>query len=54
MSEKNNDPILRKVSDGRTEGQANRQMDESDFIGRCPTNIEHPIIFEKIIEAIIF
>ena len=37
-----------------TNGQTNRQMDESDFIGRCPTNVEHPIIFEKIIEAIIF
>ena len=54
MSEKNNDPILRKGSDGQTDGQANRQMNETDFIGRCPTNVGHPIIFEQIIEAIIF
>ena len=35
ISEKTNDPILRKLSDGQT--------DESDFIGRCPTNVERPI-----------
>ena len=44
---KNNDPIFRKLSDGRTDeqtdGQAGRQTDESDVIGRRPTNIEHPI-----------
>ena len=33
MSEKTNDPILRKLSDGRA---------ESDFIGRCPPNVERP------------
>ena len=26
------------VTDGRTD----RQTDESDFIGRCPTNVERP------------
>ena len=26
------------VTDGRTDGQA----DSSDFIGRCPTNLERP------------
>ena len=26
------------VTDGRTDGQAN----DSDFIGRCPTNLERP------------
>ena len=26
------------VTDGRTDGQT----DESDFIGRCPTNVERP------------
>ena len=31
---KTNDPVLRKPSDRRTDGQAQ----ESDFIGRCPTN----------------
>ena len=39
ISEKTNDLILRKLSDGRTDGQT----DESDFIGRCPTNVELPI-----------
>ena len=47
ISEKTNDPIMKKVSDGRTDrqtdGQTNKKMDESDFIRRCPTNIEHPI-----------
>ena len=43
ISEKTYDPILRKLNDGWTDGQAG----ESDFIGRCPTNIECPI---KIIE----
>ena len=32
--------------DGRTDrwtdGQADRQTDESDFIGRCTTNVERP------------
>ena len=37
ISEKTNDPILRKL-DGQTDGQ----MDESDFIGCCPTNVERP------------
>ena len=39
-----NDPILRKLSDGRTDGQTDRwtQMDESDFIACCPNNVEHP------------
>ena len=36
ISEKNNDLILRKFSDGRTNGQT----DESDFIRHCPTNIK--------------
>ena len=39
MSEKINDPILRKLSDGRRDGQIDGQ---SDFIGRSPTNVEHP------------
>ena len=34
ISEKSNDQILRKRRDGQT--------DESDFIGRCPTNVERP------------
>ena len=43
LSEKTIDPILRKFSDGR-DGQTDRQMDESDFIRRCPTNVEHPTL----------
>ena len=39
---KTNDPILRKFSDGWTNGWTDRQTDGSDFIGCCPTNIEHP------------
>ena len=38
ISEKTNDPILRELSDGRTDGQ----REENDFIGRCPTNVERP------------
>ena len=38
ISEKTNGPILRKICDGRRDGQT----DESDFIGRCPTNVERP------------
>ena len=35
ISEKTDDPILIKFSDGQT--------DESDFKGRCPTNVKRPI-----------
>ena len=38
VSEKTNDPILGKHSDGWTDGQT----DERDFMGRCATNVEHP------------
>ena len=38
ISEKTNGPILRKLSDG----QMDRLTDESDFIARCPTNVERP------------
>ena len=48
VSEKTNDPILRKFSDGRTDGRTDAQRDkqtvESDFIGRCPTDVERPIV----------
>ena len=36
-------PVLRKFSNGRADGQTDRQTDESDLIGRCPTNVERPI-----------
>ena len=35
ISEKANDTILRKLSDGRTDERIDGQTDESDFIGRC-------------------
>ena len=28
--------------DGRTDGDRQGQMDERDFIGRCPTNVKRP------------
>ena len=39
ISEETNDRILRKVSDRWT----GRETDESDFIGRCLTNVERLI-----------
>ena len=44
ISEKTNDPILRKLSDGGTD---RRKTDESDFIGLCPTNVERPIKIDE-------
>ena len=38
ISEKTNDSILRKLSDGWTDSQT-----ESDIIRRCPTNVERPM-----------
>ena len=43
IPEKTNDLILRKLSDGQT--------DESDFIGRCPTNVERPIYVTRIFKT---
>ena len=48
---KTNNVILRKLSDGQTDERADglmdrkkdRQTNESDFIGRCPTNAGSPI-----------
>ena len=48
ISERTNDVILRKFSDGRTDGQAWRETDKSNFIGRCPTNVERLKINIKI------
>ena len=46
ISEKINDPIVRKFNDGQTDGQTAGQTggktDESDFIGCCSTNAENP------------
>ena len=39
---KTNDPVLRKFTDRRTDGQT----DESDFMGRRPTNVECPKLSE--------
>ena len=45
ISVKTNEPILRKLSDGRTEGGIeDRQMDKSDFIRCCPTYDQCPKI----------
>ena len=41
ISEEINDPIFRKFSE--TDRQVDRQTDEKDFIGRCPTNFERSI-----------
>ena len=42
---KTNDPILRKFSDGRTDGdrQTEKQTEESDYIRGCSTNFERPV-----------
>ena len=43
-------PIWRKFSEGRTDEQMDRQRVESDFTGRCPTNVERPIkLFKNFI-----
>ena len=42
MSEKINDPILRKVSDYLTDGWTDRQIDKRCYIECCPTNVERP------------
>ena len=46
ISEKTNDSILRTLSDGRTDGRTDgwtkEKTDQSDFIGRYQTNVEHP------------
>ena len=39
---KTNDPILRKLSNGWTDRPTDRQTDQSNFIGHCSTNIQHP------------
>ena len=40
ISEKINDPILGKLSDGRKDRWTDR---DSNFIGRCPTKVQRPI-----------
>ena len=42
ISEKTNDPIFRKFSDEWTDRWSDGQTDESDLIGHCRTNVEHP------------
>ena len=54
---KTNDPILKKFTDGgmdadeRLGGRTDTdgQTDESDFIGRCPTDVERPTESEYIL-----
>ena len=33
------------MTDGRTDGRTDGQMEESDFGGRCPTNLERTKVF---------
>ena len=47
ISEKADDPILRKFSDGRTDRWTDRQKEESDFIGLCPINVEPLTCFQR-------
>ena len=35
------------VTDGRTHRRTDRQTDENDFIGHCPTKVERPINQKK-------
>ena len=48
ISGKTDDQWLGEFSDGQTDGGTdgltNRETDESDFIGSCPTNVERPTI----------
>ena len=32
------------MTEGQTDRQMDRQTDKNDFTGRCPTNVERPII----------
>ena len=50
ISEKTNDPILRKLSDGRKDGQTDRQMDKSDFVGRCSVRLTSSVQFRYCAE----
>ena len=49
ISEKTNDPILRKLSGGRTDGQT--ETDQSDFMRHCPTNVVHSINHPHCIQS---
>ena len=48
ISKKTNNPVMRKLSNRRTDGRTDWQTDKSDFIGRCPTNVESPIKTQNI------
>ena len=37
---------------GQIERRRYRETDESDFIGRCPTNVERPIKLNKVVQLI--
>ena len=45
ISEKTNDPLLREISDKRTDRQMDGKTDKSDLMGRCPTNVARPIYY---------
>ena len=43
ISERTNDPILKKLTDGQIDEQTDNQTAEgSDSTGPCPTNVERP------------
>ena len=45
LTDRQMDQWTNRWTDGRTDGWMDGgKMDESDFIGSCPTNIEHPVI----------
>ena len=52
ISGKTNDPILRKFR--YTERRTDRQNNESDFIGRCPTDFESPKFRSRDIQIFLF
>ena len=53
-SEKTNDPILRKLSNGRPGRRTDGQTDENNLIGRCLTNVERPTLFTDLIQSYYF
>ena len=34
--------MLKGWTDRQSDGKRDRQTDKTDFIGCCPTNVEHP------------
>ena len=47
ISDKTNDRIFRKFIGGWIDRKTNGQMEGNDFLGRCPTNVERPLLKHK-------